>query len=372
MNPITRLHSASHRPQPGGGGGGGGGTFFTASNFTRPTSLATTPASQRKPFTTRAEMDALIAGAQVGDYIYYAGSGILVISSSSNNGYEMKNRKPAGAGWTLDLGTRKCAWDPTLESTNYVQFKYTGSSNLHAFYIHDCSNLKIYGGDFTTNQTGGRGIWIIGGNTGITMYDFYSHDLGADGIGMMNSIPSGGASGSILNCDVRGECASWGHNLALDPHNEKGTGLHGCQYADAATAGTMDSNRLILYAHDANNGVGINCGGQNPSAGPITNNEFYVLTENLTFAAQQQTAGNTIQFWGYKPLTTNVVHWAEGRNQKGAVVWAGGISSTSYVNGLRVLVGRHTNTNQNTNGTSGSVPFDVSHGAISYVDIDYP
>lgn len=364
-----RASALSKRRVGGGGGGGGAVSFVGLTSWTRPTSLAATPLSQRKPFVNLTEMNNAIAGAAPGDYIYYNGSGVLPIQASGSNAYELKNRKPS-APFTLDLGTRRSQWGvPT--TPNYVEFKCTASSNLHAFYIHDCSNIVIYGGSFTTNGTAGRGIWLIGGNTNITMWDFYSFNCGGDGIGMMNSIASGSSSGSIVNCNLRGECTGWGKNLALDPHNEKGTGLHGCQYADAATSGLMDRNTLALYAHDANNGVGINCGGQNPSAGNITNNVFYVLTENLTFAAQQQTAGNSIQFWGYRPLTTNTVGYAEGRNQTGAVVWAGGITSDSFTTGLQVLHGRHTNTNTNHNGTSGSVPFDPNHGIV-YNDIDYP
>jgi hypothetical protein len=67
-------------------------------------------------------------------------------------------------------------------------------------------------------------------------------------------------------------------------------------------------------------------------------------------------------------VASSTVGWAEGTNLQGAVVWAGDISS-GLISGMSVLHGRHNNVNQNTNGTSGLVPFDKSRG-IAYSDID--
>ena len=326
-----------------GGGGGGGTTFNSLTSFARPTSLATTPASHQKPFTTASGLTAAINSAVPGDYIYYNGSGVLTVNQSGgSNAFTMPTFNPSGRV-TIDLGTKNTtqntAWGaPT--SANYCKFAYNGTSNLFAWYMPNASNLYIYGGEFTAPNRGG-GIYLPKGNN-ILWYDGVVHDVIGTGL-KLNP-----ATGSLTNLDFRFEVYRFGLLGAYyndDPHTDKGTGVHGIMMADD-TSGDFSNNRIVGYIHDtlapgdSYNGVtypegtGGGCMQMGmPSSHTMDSNTIAFKCFNLNMrpgngtnpgsTSVQDIGGCGILLWGTAPNTNLDILWAEASNITGNLINCG-------------------------------------------------
>lgn len=298
-------------------------------------------------FTDEATLAAAIAGMQPGDSIQYAGTSVLTIGTTSSAYDSFSNLNPSSAV-ELHLGAGN--------GTAHVKFEYTGTAAFPAVFLHDSSNLRIYGGEMTTPNGGAGGILVQGNTHDVTWWDFVIHDVGGTGLSMFPTMPNGSDVSTIQRCSFRGEVSRWGQNLAWDPHAEKGTGLHGANLADVHNTTTNNSgvfvdNTVALYTHDGASGAGIEIGesaGTGSQPGDLHGNTIYCKAVNLTKAATQQVAGNTFNLWGDVPYTNLVIGWAEGENLQGRVVDGQGISSKSVSSGqVTVQHGRHQTTNQN-------------------------
>lgn len=384
-----RAALARRRVSGGGGGGGGGGTDFTSlTNWSRPTSLATTPTANRKPFTTSAGLTSALNGMVAGDYIYYAGTSgsPLVISSSSSVPFPMTGHNPS-ANVTIDFGTVSTtqidAWSPGASSAsagNYVKFAYTGTSNItNAMTLMNCSNLTIYGGYFTTQTSttvGGVGCINEAPLSNINWYDAYVSNVGLSGFAFRGQNSSGAAS-VITNCLYRVEVNRWSMRPDADTHPDKGTGNHACIVH--GTTGQINDTTFAIYGHDPLlpgeivniNGVNVTYpegGGGcviepgNDTGGPLNNYTIYAKGTNLLMkptgaggnpgsSGSGQTAGNIVNLWGSIPLDGCVVNWAEGSNCTGAVVH-GTVTGGYYPGSPPITVnhGRGVSMNQFTGG----------------------
>ena len=83
---------------------------------------------------------------------------------------------------------------------------YTGSSALPSVWIHDASNIWLYGGDVhgpAAGQSGGGGIAVYHASN-IRWWGFHVHNVAHDGLDLF---PVGGA---IDSCDFQGEIDHWG------------------------------------------------------------------------------------------------------------------------------------------------------------------
>jgi len=363
------------------------------STVTRATSLATTPSAHQKPFTTKAGLDAALAGAADGDYIYYNNSTKLSISTTgTGNAYVISGLSPA-TNITIDLGTAASIWNPGAVSNGYVEFNYAGTSNAHALFMHDLTNVTIYGGA-VAGANGGTGAVLYGNTNNLTWLDGYIHDVGGGGMQLAGIVPAGSAS-TIQNCTIRLEVNHWSLHPAFDSHNDKGTGFHGiiCH----GGTGAIKNNTFMLYAHDplapgeVVNGVTYPEGGggsaiefgQSP-AGSGNNNDnlvCYVKAANLLMrptgstgggnpgsTGTGQTAGNVVNLWGNVPLNGLDMVWIEGNNCTGAMV--NGTPTGGYFPGspaIKVEHGRGTNMNQFTGGGNSSEEY-VSGKGIVYTD----
>jgi hypothetical protein len=332
-------------------------------------------------FTTKAQLDAAIAGMQAGDLIQYTGTGVLTISSSSGTVYTLASKNPA-SDVVIDFGCAANLWDTTTITSNHVKFSYTGSSNIDCFYIHDCSNLRIYGGDFNSG-IGGAAIRMRGANTNVRMWDWYVSQAGSHGIQIQPADPSTGLAKTIDSCHFRGEVNRFCMNPANDPHADKGSGFHGCLWQDT-NHGTISNSEMILYAHDplrpgetsATKTWPEGGGGSAIEIGTIgdstSNNTFYILGENLLMVPNgtnpgstgTQTGGNVVNHWGSVPLNGHVFGWVEGKNCTGGITHGAGGSWFPGSPAIRVLHGRHSNVNQSTAGSNTSTPYDTAHGIV--------
>lgn len=367
-------------------------TFEQATFVPRPTSLAATPQSHRKPFSTLAELKARLTAAAAGDYIYYAGTGVLRITSANSTPFRFAHFNPS-APVTIDLGTAASIWEPGRVSGNYVELAYTGTGQWDACVVSDSSNLTVYGGSLTTGAWGGGGLRVFGRSDKITWYDGYVHHVGGSGVGIQPIDGGTGASSSIQNLDLRFEVNRPCLNPAWDPHADKGTGSHGCIIH--GNSGQFDNSRVVIYAHDplkpgetsagktwpeGAGGSGIEIG-TNATGGPTSqnNNVYAIRCENFRMICNgtnpgstgKQTGGNAINWWGSVPLNNNKVIWAEGRNLSGQV--SHGTGGGWYKGNPPILIEhcRAKNTNQAypLNGLSSVTdPYDRRWN-IDYKDI---
>jgi len=256
---------------------------------------------------------------------------------------------------------------PAVVELSGVTMAYTGSSALPSVWIHDASNIWLYGGDVhgpASGQAGGGGIAVYHASN-IRWWGFHVHNVAHDGLDLF---PVGGA---IDGCDFQGEIDHWGGYIADDPHAEKGTGFHGANIADAGT-GIVTNTRLALYVHDGPSGAGVQIGAPN-AGGRISGVTLYLKAVNLTMRAQSQVAGNALQEWGAVPIGMRVPY-LEANDLEGRATDGEGIYSGVSMAGIQADYGRATNTNQNPylsrteSGISASQAWDGRDGQV-YVDV---
>jgi hypothetical protein len=114
-----------------------------------------------------------------------------------------------------------------------------------------------------------------------------------------------------------GESTDNGHDLTLDNHAEKGSGLHG-GYVGAFPGGAARWTQgvFVLDVHDQPTGAGLECGPY------LRDSSVFVKAKNLTFEPVSQTGGNAIQLYG---ACSNVTAQVEADNVRRAVdlqLWA--------------------------------------------------
>lgn len=350
--------------------GGGGASFTNLTNWSRPSFTQ----ARTVPFITKSDLDTALANMQPGDLIQYTGTGVLTISSASANNYTIQGKNPASTV-VIDFGTkattRTTAWGaPT--SSNYVKFDFSGTGGGRALWITNCSNLNIYGGEFTSNASG---ILVNGTTHDCWIVDQVIHDVGGTGISLF---PTG--TTSIHDCTVRCEVGpNWAMNPPLDPHGDKGTGLHCCNAWDAGTASSFYNNRIAIHGHDSlqpgatsfsqvwpeGGGGSVIQFGQPNTSGTCGGNELFALgVNNLMIpngtnpgSTQSQTGGNVINGWGSHPLTGTVFGWLEGNNITGCLLHTDGGAWSSTP--ITVNHGRGTSTNQSTAGSNVAARYPV-------------
>lgn len=225
---------------------------------------------------------------------------------------------------------------------------FTGKagSNLPAAWIDGCRHIRFYGGTLT-NPTGGSGVTIYDSSY-FTWWGFHIHDTANTGLFVQ------GIDAADDHLDLKGEISRWGLDLALDPHREKGTGLHGANLADSRY-GVRDS-RFALYLHDGAVGAGVEAGGATRTDG-FWNNTLYLRCQRLTMAATSQVAGNCFQAWGDN-VTGNRFVYLEAENLQGRPYDANGLYSGQSLATNTVEYGRASKTNLNPHlkSTESQIP----------------
>ncbi len=109
--------------------------------------------------------------------------------------------------------------------------------------VNNAANLYIFGGDASTADTGGQGTRLRLAARAVVGLQI--HDTGSTGFAAR------AINGPVDHDDFQGTISKIGQNLAWDTHcvNECGTGLHGANLWDGATAGNFTNNRFAFYAH---------------------------------------------------------------------------------------------------------------------------
>jgi hypothetical protein len=230
-----------------------------------------------------------------------------------------------------------------------TRFTGTPGSNEAAAWLDHCSHIRLYGGNLT-NPRGGAGI-IIADSSWLTWWNFVIHDTGNTGLFVR------GTHQPLRHLDLKGQIYHWGLNLALDPHREKGTGLHGANLADSPF-GITDS-RFALDLHDGATGAGVEAGGSKRTM-YFTRNTLYLRCRNLTKVAIRATAGNCVQVWG-RNVTYNDFRYIEAHNLTGRPFETGMFPGQSLRTN-RVVFGRAVHTNLNPR--DGAIHWDRRYGTV--------
>ena len=229
-----------------------------------------------------------------------------------------------------------------------TRFTGTPGENLAAAWVDRCRHIRFYGGNLT-NPTGGSGI-VIYDSDWVTWWNFVVHDTGNTGLAVQ------GIEQPDTHLDLKGEIYHWGLNLDLDPHSEKGTGLHGANLADSPDG--VSNSRFVLNVHDGATGAGVEMGGRSDF---FDHNTLYLSCRNLTKVATKLTAGNCAQLWGVN-VTHDDFRYIEAQNLTGRPFQTGGMYAGQSLQTDRVDYGRAINTNLNP--LIGSIRWDRRFDAI--------
>lgn len=268
------------------------------------------------------QLRSAIASLRPGDLVRATAD--FTVSDSSADALVIKNRLSAPA--VIDL------------TGHSVRFIYSGDKNYNAVLLDNPENVRIYGGDLSTSDTGGDCLRTYGAQH-VTWWYFTAHDCGGTGASFL------GGQAATEHDDFNGTVWKVGQNLAWDPHLEKGTGLH-CVNLNDNNIYPFQHNRFAFYCHDISSGAAIQYGAAHPAGPKPVRNTIYLLAVNLTEVAKIQTGGNGIQFWGVDGQSATV-NFIEVENAEGYALWDGGMNSGTTLRGVTVAEGRASNTNQN-------------------------
>ena len=316
----------------------GGVTYDQAIAYTQ-TRPSFTP-SRTVKVSNASQLQAALANLQPGDLVQATGSFTV------NGETVIKNRLSSPA--EVDLSG--------------VSFVYSGGQNSPAVWLNNAQNLYLFGGDMSTADTGGQGI-LDSGSQHVLWWGFTIHDTGSTGFAAR------AIGGPVDHDDFQGTIWKAGQNLTWDPHKEKGTGEHGANLWDGATAGNFTNNRFAFYAHDIPTGACVEFGNSQPTS-QATGNVLYLKCVNETEVALTQTGGNGLQLWGDTDTLGLNVKYLEVDNVEGRALDDQGLSAGQSLAGVTVEYGQASNTNQNSrlNEPSNGLPWDW-RGRVAYENV---
>ena len=318
----------------------GGETYEQAISYTQ-TRPSFTP-SRTVDVSNASQLQAALSNLQPGDLVQATGSFTV------NGTTVIRNQLSSPA--ELDLSG--------------VSFVYSGGQNNPAVLVNNAANLYIFGGDASTADTGGQGI-LVYGSQHVLWWGFTIHDTGSTGFAAR------AINGPVDHDDFQGTISKIGQNLAWDTHcvNECGTGLHGANLWDGATAGNFTNNRFAFYAHDIPTGACVEIGNNQPTS-QATGNILYLKCVNETEVSLRQTGGNGLQLWGDTDNLGLDVRYLEVDSAQGRALDNQGLASGQSLAGLTVDYGTASNTNRNSqlNEPNNQLPWDW-RGNVDYQNV---
>jgi hypothetical protein len=188
-----------------------------------------------------------------------------------------------------------------------------------------------------TNR-GGNGIHSQGGTHHCVFDGALAADMGADGHAFF-----GGVYGPIHDNFLRLTSKNVAlEAVAFDPHEDKGTGLHGLNWQDSNKASCYN-NIVAIHCLDSMCGSALECGVAGGGAQPY-GNTYYVKGERLLFMAQHQGGGMGVNLWG-GPQHDNTFAIIEVDELAGYAMNLGAVGGA--LTNVRVLQGSAKATNQN-------------------------
>ncbi len=282
-------------------------------------------ASREVAVTDQGSLQLAISGLKAGDHVLAT----KPFTMKSEIQISKKLTAPAkielpGVSW---LGFPKNP-DGTLSAPGLVPLYFIASENVW-LYLDDMTN------------PGGAGAVDMFNVKDCVLYVNRIHDTGGDGVSLVTN------AGPIESCDIYlADVSNWFMDITGDPHLEKGTGGHACQFGDGSSYAA--GNRFAMYAHDGPHGSALQYGSY--PAGGIQSNQIYLKAERLTMASTIQIAGSALQLWGGSPIGADV-QYLEATDLQGYAVSCDGEYNADF-SGVVVKYGRSTNTRKNPKWTA--------------------
>jgi hypothetical protein len=237
-------------------------------------------------------------------------------------------------------------------------FSGVSDGDLPAVWLKQDAHVRFVGGT-VTNPHGSAGI-LVYDSSWVDWYGFTIRDTGGSGLMVQ------GITRPNDHLDFAGDISRWGLDLGLDPHAEKGTGLHGALLADAYHG--VQESRFVLSLHDGSTGDGVEAGGARPTD-LFRSNVLDLSCARLTMRAVSQVAGNCLELWGQN-VTGNVVGYLSGSNLEGRALDANGMDTGQSLATNRVRYAQALSTNLNPflgrteSAVAAANPFDPRFGTI--------
>lgn len=219
-----------------------------------------------------------------------------------------------------------------------VTFAGGGGRALPAVLVRGAGGWRIWGGR-VVNPRGG-GILVYASPGPFTWTGF--RVTGTAG-GCVSVLPVGGDVDRVVLAGTTGTARP---DLALDPHGEKGTGIHAWNIGDA-TGGVVEHSTFAADVVDQATGAAVEIDTGQIGAGVTV----YARARHLGFGvagtswngnAQRQVAGNVIQLWGGTPRGTLDLRYVEGSDIEGRLVDTTGVEPGADLSRVTVGVARAT------------------------------
>jgi hypothetical protein len=314
---------------------GGTDTYEAAISYTQ-TRLAFTP-TRTINVSNGTELKTAISNLQPGDLVKASAPFTYTGTSSSSSAIVIAKQLSSPA--VIDL--------------TGIAIVYAGGGYAAAVYIRNASNIRLYGGDVSTNGTGGCIDDV--GSQNVLWWGFNVHDCGGSGVGMVPGLAV------IDHTDFQGSITGIGENLAQDPHAEKGTGVHGAILWDAnnSTYG-FTNNRIAFDVQNIKYGACIELGSDYTV--PAGGNTMYARCVGNPCQATSQTCGNGIELWGYTSTLGLDVKYLQVDNYAGYAIETA-LRSGQNLDGVKVEYGRASN-DMTAPYPAGRPLWDHSHGII--------
>ncbi|HXH95963.1 MAG TPA: hypothetical protein VNH40_02025 [Gaiellaceae bacterium] len=192
-----------------------------------------------------------------------------------------------------------------------------------AVFVRGSGGWRIWGGTITNLVGGGLRFYSLPGP--FTWTGFVVGQTADSGVAVY---PVGG---DITHLTLVGRSGSSSQNLAFDPHQEKGTGLHAWNIADA-NGGYVSDSTFATSSVDQATGAAVEVRTDRIGSNVV----LYASARHLGFAlrgtswtgdAQSQVAGNVVQLWdeGGKAGSLDI-RYAEGNDIQGRILDTHGCS----------------------------------------------
>lgn len=213
-----------------------------------------------------------------------------------------------------------------------------GRPGYPAVFVSGAGGWRISGGTITNR--GGDGILFYALPGPFAWTGFRVRDTAGDCVA---ALPVGG---DIKGLRLAGVAGSASPNLELDPHSEKGTGIHAWNIGDA-DGGLVERSTFRADVVNQATGAGVQIDTTHIGA-DVT---VYARAQHVGFAipgtswhgyARRQVAGNVVQLWGGTPPGTLDLPVVEGGEIQGRLVDTSGISDGANLSHVQIGVTRAT------------------------------
>lgn len=213
-----------------------------------------------------------------------------------------------------------------------------GRTNLPSVFVHGAGGWRVTGGSIT--NPGGGGILLYSVPGPFTWTGFRVQDTAGTCVSVLP------VDGNIDRVHLKGLTGTARPDLELDPHSEKGTGIHAWNIADAE-GGLVENSTFVADVVDQATGSAVQIDTSH-IGGHV---DVYARARHLGFAipgttwhgyAGQQVAGNVIQLWGGTPPGTLDLRYVEGDGIQGRLVDTSGVSDGADLSDVSVGVTRAT------------------------------